>query len=174
MYGVSLVLSPGSERRRQGVHNDLYVGDKGGRWHYLACGEWPIYKQDASLPSFTDTTRPEQKSIPGNAPLPWRPGNRHYLTDWADTMVILTTWPTQQLSRDIRQISAWRKRWILLYNRQDKTRQDKTRQDKTRQVDSANTMPGHQHTEVSTHTCTHQSHLTVINNFWWGICFRFC
>ena len=37
----------------------------------------------------------------------------------------------------------------------------KTRQDKTRQVYSANTMPGHQHTEVSTHTCTHQTHLTT-------------
>ena len=33
--------------------------------------------------------------------------------------------------------------------------------DKTRQVYSANTMPGHQHTEVSTHTCTHQTHLTT-------------
>ena len=36
-----------------------------------------------------------------------------------------------------------------------------SRQDKTRQVYSANTMPGHQHTEVSTHTCTHQTHLTA-------------
>ena len=35
------------------------------------------------------------------------------------------------------------------------------RQDKTRQVYSANTMPGHQHTKASTHTCTHQTHLTT-------------
>ena len=31
---------------------------------------------------------------------------------------------------------------------------------KSSQVYSANT-PGHQHTEVSTHTCTHQTHLTT-------------
>ena len=75
---------------------------------------------------------------------------------------------TRNKITDYLMILAWaspvcfrRKTLMFTNTAPDAKKRKKTNQDKTRQVYSANTMSGHQHTEVSTHTCTHQTHLTT-------------